>query len=507
MCMSRSTVIALSTAGLLAAGAALLLAGRPARPALHEVPALPAASGGRRPARIMIAGGGYVGFCVARALRSQLDVDSVEIAVVDPRPYMTYQSFLPEVAAGSIQPRHVVASHRRNLDGVTILTGSVTGIDHASRTITITPPVPESTKEVPEPYDLSYDHLVLALGAEARTLPIPGLAEQAMGFKQVEEALALRNRVLSRIDDAACTWDPQWRRRLLTFVFVGGGFAGVEAIAELEDMVRADVAKIPGVDQEDVHFVLVEGSRRILPELTEELSGYGLEQLRERGIDVRLSTFLNSCVDGHVVLSDGTEFDADTIVWTAGVKASPVLAESDLPIEGRGRVTTLPTLQVARDGVVVDGAWAAGDCAAVPDLTSDDPAATCAPTAQHAVRQARVLSDNLVATLTAGPDAELSSYAHENLGTVATLGIGKGVARIMGHNLRGFAAWTAHRSYHVYAMPTINRKVRIMMDWFAAVVFRRDLASFGSVARPGAAFAEAARHDALIAERRRHQRA
>ena len=507
MCMSRSTVIALSTAGLLAAGAALLLAGRPARPALHEVPALPAASGGRRPARIMIAGGGYVGFCVARALRSQLDVDSVEIAVVDPRPYMTYQSFLPEVAAGSIQPRHVVASHRRNLDGVTILTGSVTGIDHASRTITITPPVPESTKEIPEPYDLSYDHLVLALGAEARTLPIPGLAEQAMGFKQVEEALALRNRVLSRIDDAACTWDPQWRRRLLTFVFVGGGFAGVEAIAELEDMVRADVAKIPSIDQEDVHFVLVEGSRRILPELTEELSGYGLEQLRERGIDVRLSTFLNSCVDGHVVLSDGTEFDADTIVWTAGVKASPVLAESDLPIEGRGRVTTLPTLQVARDGVVVDGAWAAGDCAAVPDLTSDDPAATCAPTAQHAVRQARVLADNLVATLTAGPDAELSSYAHENLGTVATLGIGKGVARIMGHNLRGFAAWTAHRSYHVYAMPTINRKVRIMMDWFAAVVFRRDLASFGSVARPGAAFAEAARHDALIAERRRHQRA
>ena len=507
MCMSRSTVIALSTAGLLAAGAALLLAGRPARPALHEVPALPAASGGRRPARIMIAGGGYVGFCVARALRSQLDVDSVEIAVVDPRPYMTYQSFLPEVAAGSIQPRHVVASHRRNLDGVTILTGSVTGIDHAARTITITPPVPESTQEVPEPYDLNYDHLVLALGAEARTLPIPGLAEQAMGFKQVEEALALRNRVLSRIDDAACTWDPQWRRRLLTFVFVGGGFAGVEAIAELEDMVRADVAKIPSIDQEDVHFVLVEGSRRILPELTEELSGYGLEQLRDRGIDVRLSTFLTSCTGGHVVLSDGTELDADTIVWTAGVKASPVLAESDLPVEASGRVTTLPTLQVARDGVVVDGAWAAGDCAAVPDLTSDDPAATCAPTAQHAVRQARVLADNLVATLTAGPDAELSSYAHENLGTVATLGIGKGVARIMGHNLRGFAAWTAHRSYHVYAMPTINRKVRIMMDWFAAVVFRRDLASFGSVARPGAAFAEAARHDALIAERRRHQRA
>ena len=158
------------------------------------------------------------------------------------------------------------------------------------------------------------------------------------------------------------------------------------------------------------------------------------------------------------------------------------------------------------------GAWAAGDCAAVPDLTSEDPQATCAPTAQHAVRQAAVLADNLVATLTGraegdGPSGQgvpqLAVYAHENLGTVASLGIGKGVARILGQNLRGFTAWTAHRGYHVYAMPTLNRKVRIMMDWFAAVVFRRDLASFGSIAEPGAAFATAARHDAALAARRK----
>ena len=504
--MRRSTAIALTTAGIVSAGAALALAARPAR---HRVEHVPTPSGGHRPPRVLIAGGGYVGFCTARALRARLDTDDVEIAVIDPRPYMTYQPFLPEVAAGSIQPRHVVASHRRNLDGVTVLTGSITRIDHARRAVTVAPPVPQSTHEEFEPYELSYDHLVLALGAEARTLPIPGLAEQALGFKQVEEAMALRNRVLTRIEDAASTWDLQRRRRLLTFVFVGGGFAGVEAIAELEDMARAAVAKIPSVEQDDVRFILVEGTRRILPELTEELSGYGLQQLVERGIDVRLSTFLNSCVDGHVVLSDGSEFDSDTIVWTAGVKAAPVLADSDLPIEGRGRVTTLPTLQVARDGVVLPGAWAAGDCAAVPDLTSQDPGATCAPTAQHAVRQAKVLADNLVTVLVGadGPGpaeaAGLTEYAHENLGTVASLGIGKGVARIMGRNLRGFAAWTAHRGYHVYAMPTLNRKVRIMMDWFAAVVFRRDLASFGSVAEPGAAFAAAARNDERMAQRRR----
>ena len=498
--MSRRTTIALSTAGLLTAGAALALAVRPAR---HDVPDVAAGTGSRRPPRVVIAGGGYVGFCVARALRAQLNLDQVEIAIIDSRAYMTYQPFLPEVAAGSIQPRHVVAPHRRNLDGVTIITGAVTAIDHAGRTVTVRPPTPQSTHEPVEPYTLTYDHLVIALGAEARTLPIPGLAEQAMGFKQVEEATALRNRVLTRIEDAASTWDTERRRRLLTFVFVGGGFAGVEAIAELEDMARATVRTIPSIEQRDVRFVLVEGSRRILPELTEELSGYGLQQLLERGIDVRLNTFLNSCVDGHVVLSDGTEFDADTIVWTAGVKAAPVLGESDLPVEARGRVTTLPTLQVARDGVVVPGAWAAGDCAAVPDLTSEDPQATCAPTAQHAVRQASILADNLVATLTGQGEQALAVYAHENLGTVASLGIGKGVARIMGQNLRGFTAWTAHRGYHVYAMPTLNRKVRIMMDWFAAVVFRRDLASFGSVAAPGAAFAQATRNDAKIASRQK----
>ena len=421
--MSRRTTIALSTAGLLAAGAALALAVRPAR---HDVPDVAAGTGSRRPPRVVIAGGGYVGFCVARALRAQLNLDQVEIAIIDSRAYMTYQPFLPEVAAGSIQPRHVVAPHRRNLDGVTIITGAVTAIDHAGRTVTVRPPTPQSTHERVEPYTLTYDHLVIALGAEARTLPIPGLAEQAMGFKQVEEATALRNRVLTRIEDAASTWDTERRRRLLTFVFVGGGFAGVEAIAELEDMARATVRTIPSIEQRDVRFVLVEGSRRILPELTEELSGYGLQQLLERGIDVRLNTFLSSCVDGHVVLSDGTEFDADTIVWTAGVKAAPVLqTASDLPIDARGRVTALPTLQVARDGAPVEGAWAAGDCAAVPDLTSEDPEATCAPTAQHAVRQAKLLADNLVAVLAAGDEngVPLKSYAHANLGTVASLGV------------------------------------------------------------------------------------
>ena len=445
--------------------------------------------------RIVILGGGIAGIRAARKLANE----AVDVLIIDHNNYQVFQPLLYQVATSMLSADEVIYPIRgffRSASNVNFLLAEIEGIDAAAQTVRT------------DQGEIGYDHLIIALGSTPNFFGSKSIEENSLPLKTLVDSIEIRSHVLKVFEEASREKDAAKRKALLTFVFVGGGFAGVEAIAELEDMVRADVAKIPSIDQEDVHFVLVEGSRRILPELTEELSGYGLEQLRERGIDVRLSTFLNSCVDGHVVLSDGTEFDADTIVWTAGVKASPVLAESDLPIEGRGRVTTLPTLQVARDGVVVDGAWAAGDCAAVPDLTSEDPEATCAPTAQHAVRQAGVLADNLVAVLAAGPQgrAELTPYAHESLGTVATLGIGKGVARIMGHNLRGFAAWTAHRSYHVYAMPTINRKVRIMMDWFAAVVFRRDLASFGSAARPGAAFAEAARHDALLAERRRSDR-
>src|SRR6478609_1931811 len=246
----------------------------------------------RKVPRVVILGGGTVGLYTARRLRKRLGKREAAIVVVDPRPYMTYAPFLPEAAAGSIDPRNVVAPHRRALKGVDVLQGKVSEINHADRTVQITP-------EEGEAYWITYDHLVVGLGSVARTLPIPGLAEQAIGFKNVEEAIAVRNHVLGRIDRASSTWDPELRRRMLTFTFVGGGFAGVEAIAEVEDMARDAVKHYPSLSADDLRFVLVEGSRRILPEVSEELGGYTLEQLRKRGIEVYLSTFLNSCVDGH----------------------------------------------------------------------------------------------------------------------------------------------------------------------------------------------------------------
>ncbi len=441
----------------------------------------PAPTSGPKPRkvpRIVILGGGSVGLYSARRLRRRLGNREAAIVVVDPRPYMTYAPFLPEAAAGSIDARYVVAPHRRALKGIDALQGKVTEIRHADRTVQITP-------EEGEPYWITYDHLIVGLGSVARTLPIPGLAEQAIGFKNVEEAIAVRNHVLGRIDRASSTWDPELRRRMLTFTFVGGGFAGVEAIAEVEDMARDAIKQYPSLAPSDLRFVLVEGSRRILPEVSEELGGYTLEQLRKRGIEVYLSTFLNSCVDGHVVLSDKTEFDSETIVWTAGVKANPVLQNSDLPLDKMGRVITLATLQIAdAEGNVVPDAYAAGDCAAVPDLYN--PGSFCPPNAQHAIREGAHLADNLARVLRS---AEPTPYKHKNIGAVASLGMYKGVAQFLGKiKVRGFPAWVLHRSYHVMAMPTLNRKVAIMAGWTSSLLWRRETVALGSIHDPRAEF-------------------
>ena len=432
--------------------------------------------------RILVLGGGYVGLYTALQLKKKLRRGEAQVTVVDPRSYMTYQPFLPEAAAGSLEPRHVVVSLRRELRGFEVVNGRVTGISHRDRTVSVTP-------EVGSPLSLTYDHVVVALGSVARTLPVPGLKEVGIGFKQVEEAIALRNHVLEMLDVAAAVDDPALRARALTFVFVGGGYAGTEAIAELEDMARAATRYYKELRGNDLRFVLVEASPRILPEVRPEMGVYTVEQLRSRGIEVRLETRLESCIDGEVVLSDGTVMSADTVVWTAGVKANPVLLDTDLPIDDRGRLRCTATLQAVTDDGVTDGVWGAGDCAGVPDLTGE-PGAYCSPSAQHAVRQARVLGDNIVAVLRGEPPKE---YRHRHVGSVASLGLHKGVADVYGVKVKGLPAWVMHRTYHMSRMPTLNRKVRIVLDWTLALFFRRELVALGRLQNPRAEFESAAR--------------
>jgi len=428
------------------------------------------------PRRILVLGGGYVGLYTALRLRRKLRTGEAMITVVDPRSYMTYQPFLPEAAAGSLEPRHVVVSLRRVLRSVDVVNGRVSSLDHAGRSATV-------MTQAGTTVDIGYDVLVVALGSVVRTLPIPGLAEVGMGFKQVEEAISLRNHVLDQLDFAHSTHDPVLRRRALTFVVVGGGYAGVEALAELEDLTRYATRYYADLEPGDLRWVLVEATGRILPEVGEDMGRYTVEQLRRRTIDVRLETRLESCVGGHVVLDDGTELDSATLVWTAGVKAHPVLALTDLPLDERGRVRCRADLSI--EGA--PGAFAAGDCAAVPDLTGG-PGATCAPNAQHAVRQAKVLADNVLATMRGEP---LEDYEHKYVGSVASLGLHKGVAQVYGIKLKGWLAWFMHRTYHVSRVPTLNRKFRVIADWTLALFFRRDVVSLGRLADPRGEFRRA----------------
>lgn len=439
------------------------------------------------PVRILVVGGGYVGMYTAlrlqRELKSELKRGEAEVVMITPEPYMTYQPFLPEAAAGNISPRHVVVPLRRVLDKCRIVIGEVESIEHAKRTATFTTLATE--EEGTGAVDITYDELVLAPGSVSRTLPIPGLAEYAIGFKTVEEAIGLRNHVIEQMDIASSTRDPSIRDAALTFVFVGGGYAGVEALGELEDMARYATRYYHNVKAQDMKWVLVEASGRILPEVGEKMGKYTVGELRRRNIDVRLETRLDSCEDRVAVLSDGTRFPTRTVVWTAGVKPHPVLAASDLPLNGRGRLKC--TAQLTVDGAT--HAWAAGDAAAVPDVTTEEPGKECAPNAQHAVRQAKVLGDNIVATLREQP---LQEYRHKYVGSVASLGLHKGVAHVYGRRLKGYPAWFMHRVYHLSRVPTVNRKSRVLAEWTLSGLFKREIVSLGSLEHPRAEFELAA---------------
>ncbi|GAA1252283.1 NAD(P)/FAD-dependent oxidoreductase [Kitasatospora nipponensis] len=428
--------------------------------------------------RILIVGGGYVGLYAAMRILKKMRYGEATVTVVDPRSYMTYLPFLPEAAGGNVAPRNLVAPLRSALKNAEVLTGHVTGVDHARKVATIAPLAGDS-------YELPFDYLVVATGSVSRTFPIPGLAEHGIGMKTVEEAISLRNHVMAQLDKAESTADPEIRRKALTFVVIGGGFAGVETIAEVEDMAR-DAAKIyKTVSRDDMRFILVEAANRILPEMGPDLGLWTKEKLEERNIEIYIETSMDSCVDQHVVLKNGVEADASTIVWTAGVKPNPVLSQFGLPLGPRGHVDTAPTLQVQG----FDYVWAAGDNAQVPDLAVGE-GAWCPPNAQHAVRQAIVLGDNVISGMRGFPQSE---YKHKNLGAVAGLGLHKGVAILFGkYKLKGRPAWWFHRLYHGSRVPTMNRKVRVFTDWTLAMFLKRETVGLSEMEKPFGAFQEAA---------------
>lgn len=428
--------------------------------------------------KILIVGGGYAGFYTAKKLEKHLSKGEAEVTLVDPLPYMTYQPFLPEVAAGSIDPRHAIVSHRRHLKTTKIVTGKVTAVDHKKKTATI---------EVPglKPYKETYDHIVVTAGAVSRTFPIPGVADEAIGLKTIEEAVEVRDRILTNLDKAAQLPAGPERQRLLTFAVVGGGFAGIEAFAEMRSFVSSLLKHYPEISFEDTHFHLVEAMGRIMPEVSLETSQWVLANLDQRGATVHLNTQLQSAEGGKLQLSTGEVFESDVIVWTAGVMANPVVRNTDFPLDERGRITAKATLQIVEGENVIEGAWTAGDVSAVPDLSGGGVGGFCVPNAQHAVRQAKLLAKNLVAALRG---EGIREYIHHNMGAVAGLGIGIGVFQFKKLAIKGLIAWFMHRGYHGLAMPMWERKIRVFSGWIWNFFLGRDLASIDAQKTPRLAF-------------------
>ncbi len=424
--------------------------------------------------RILLVGGGYIGMYTAMRLERLLKGGDHVLTLVNPENFMQYQPFLPEVASGTIDPRAVVVPLRRVLHRTDLVIGEVVRIDHEVRAAMVRLADGEERA-------YPYDHIVLGAGSRARVLPVPGLAEHAVGFKTVAEAIYLRNRVLSQLDRADEITDQQKRGAALTFVFVGAGYAGVEALGELEDLARAALKVYPRIRRDDMRWVMIEATERILPELGVDLAAYARRRLEERAIEFRTGTRLESVENSVLHLSDGQSFPAETLVWTAGVKPSPLARASGFPVDGDGRVRVGTTLKV--EGL--DGAWAAGDAAAVPDAAGG----FSPPTAQHALRQARRLAENLAAELQGrAPEP----FVYRSKGGLCSLGHYRGVANPLGIKIRGFPAWFLHRTYHLAYMPTLSRKVRIAMDWTVALLFPRDIAQLGSLERPKEPFSRAA---------------
>ncbi|HVL93252.1 MAG TPA: NAD(P)/FAD-dependent oxidoreductase [Acidimicrobiales bacterium] len=417
---------------------------------------------------VLIVGGGFAGVFAARAAEHRLKGRAVRIVLVAPENFLLFSPLLPEAASGTIEPRHAVVPLRELLGGTELLAGEVASLDVAGHRAEI--------RDIDgNVLTVHYRTLVLAPGSEPVTSPIPGLERYAVGFKTLSDAIWLRNRVLHQLETASVATGQERRRRLLTFTFVGGGYAGVEALAELESLVADVLPRYGGLRRDDFRWVLVEAQDSLLPGLDPRLAEYTAKVLRARGVEVLVGTRMTSCEDNLVVLSapEVAPYRSETIVWTAGQRPSSLPAAAGLPLDDRGRV-------VVDDHLRVEGyrdVYALGDCAAVPDPSGG----LCPPTAQHALRQGYACGQNVAADHGAGSPGP---FTYRTRGLAVTLGRGQGTAQVKRVLFTGWPAWWMGRAYHVYMMPGAARRARVVSDWALGLLFSRDVAQLGTLGRP-----------------------
>jgi NADH:ubiquinone reductase (H+-translocating) len=418
---------------------------------------------------VVIAGGGFGGFYAARRLEKIMPPQSARITLISDVNFLLYTPLLPGAASGTLEPRHVVIPIREELHGTDIRLGRVTGADPHVRSVTY-----ETGDRRTE--TIRYDQLIVSVGSVSRVLDIPGLAAHGLGFKTISEAIALRNRALSNLEIAESIEDPEERRKYLTFVFVGAGYAGVEGIAELQDFIADVIERYPRCNVDGTRFILVEAADRIMPEISPKLADWTTDELRSRGIEVRTGTLLKSLGPDSAELSTGETIPTRTLCWTAGVKPGQVVRGLGLPIADNGRIEVDETMRVRGH----ENVWAIGDCAAVPDAATGGARPT-PPTAQHALREGRVVADNVAAQLGRG---KVRAFKYKTKGVFVDLGRYQAVANLMGLKLSGRPAWFAARTYHLVMMPGTSRKLRLMVDWTVGLIFGRDSSELGQLGHP-----------------------
>jgi NADH dehydrogenase len=425
---------------------------------------------------VVILGGGFGGLYAARKLERVLPRHAAKITIVTDVNFMLYTPLLPGAAAGTLEPRHVVVPLREHLRDTDLLLGHVTGADPERREVYVTAAEGDERR-------IEYDQLIVAVGSISRTLPIPGLREHAIGFKTLSDAIALRNHMLNMLERAESVDDDDARRALLTYVFVGAGYAGLEGLAELQDFAADVVDLYPRSRVTGLRFVLVEARDRVMPEISADLAAFATAELRRRGIEVRTSTTVERISADSVELSDGEVVPCRTVAWTAGVRPHPVVADLGLPLDENSRIVVDRTMRVQGRSDV----WAIGDAAAVPDPAR--PGQPTPPTCQHALRQGRRVAENVTAALGGGKP---KPFTYKTLGVFVDMGHQKAVAETVGIKWRGFPAWFIARTYHLIMMPGFKRQLRLMVDWTVDLLFGRDTSELGQLGHPPKLMAQSA---------------
>ncbi len=413
--------------------------------------------------KIVIVGGGFGGVYAALELDKWLfRFPDVDVTIVNRDNFFLFTPMLHEVAASDLDITNIVNPVRKLVSNVDFFDGDVEKVDLAARTVTV-------SHGDGHTHPLPYDHLILSPGAVTNFFGLPGLEERAITMKSLGDAIELRNRMIQQLEEAETECGAPDRDHLMTFVVAGGGFAGVETIAGMNDFIHQALKFYPHIPKEKIRMILVHPGEVILPELSEKLGRYAQEKLVGRGVEIRSKTKVTAVTDRGVKLSDGTEIDAATIIWTAGTQPNPLMKTLPCRLE-KGKVCVDEYLQVPG----FPGVWALGDCALVPDILSRT-GGFHPPTAQHAIRQGKVLAQNILAELRGTPKRP---FSFRTIGQLASLGRRTGVAQVFGFHFSGFVAWWMWRTIYLMKLPRLEKRLRVALDWTWDLVFSKDLVKF-----------------------------